>query len=243
VTPSTPFDAELIPFLEKRVTNRRRDALQSIVGDPLREIAHESGAMLEIVSDRAKIACISEIVAEGDKVRMLDERMHRELMSEVRWTKEEAQSGDGLDLATLELPAADIAGLRMLRRPSVVRAIRDVRGGDGLKKMTRKSFEAASLVALLRFADSDVRRAHLLGGQALERVWLRANARGIAVHPMTPFFFFLPRDKPEVLRERFDEAFPPMKNAYNMILVRLGIAGPPTARSLRKPLEAILTVD
>jgi hypothetical protein len=256
-TPSTPFDDELFPFIEKRVTNRRRDAVQGLPDEgirALREIAHASGAILDIVSDRTRIQTLGEIVATGDKLRILNARMHREMMAEVRWTKEEAETGDGLDIATLELTAADVAGLRMLRRPSVVHALREVGGGDGLKKMTRKTFDAASAIALLRFADPDLKRAHLFGGQALQRFWLRANARGIAVHPMTPFFFFLPRDRRidaiddaewievRALRRALDEIFPPTQ-ASDIILVRLGIAGPPTARSLRKPPLSILTVE
>jgi hypothetical protein len=48
-------------------------------------------------------------------VRFLSPRLRRDLMGELRFTPVEAASGDGIDVASLELDAADRAAIDVLR--------------------------------------------------------------------------------------------------------------------------------
>jgi hypothetical protein len=86
-------------------------------------------------------------------------------------------------------------------------------------------------------------------------VWLEASARGLALQPHIPVFFYygdLETDGDEGftaedvrtlrrLRARYHEFLPAVAQGHTEIfLFRLSHAGPPTARSLRRPVDDVL---
>lgn len=256
-TPRTPVDAELAAAVELRVTNRKigaRSELPDHLIHELAAIATQAGANLEVLSLPESIAEVGAVVARGEKFRILHPGLHREMMSEVRFSREEAlRTCDGLDLATLELSPGDAAGLKLLRSSNVIAALREVGGGEGLKRSVHKAFAAASAVGLLRVAGHG-KRAYLAGGQAIQRVWLLAAARGVAFQPMTALLYLLARleggapgldgdERRQLAALRLDlsaqfSAF----SGSEIMLFRLAVSGPPSARSLRRDISKILEV-
>jgi molybdopterin/thiamine biosynthesis adenylyltransferase len=187
----------LAPLIEERHTNRRRRSGGPIPEEQLDELsevaAGVSGLELRFVSNRAAVTEVAQIAARADRIRMLHPSGHRDLVREIRWTKEEAErERDGIDLRTLDLSAAEHAGLRMLRYPRVPELLRGWRAGHGLEKLTHSAMLASSAIGLITAPKESV-RDRFLGGRALERVWLTATRRGLALQPHTSSIFLFAR--------------------------------------------------
>ena len=87
----------------------------------------------------------------------------------------------------------------------------------------------------------------------MQRMWLTATALGLAVQPMTALLYMFPLlDNPVVevdgrllaaLRDRFAGLVPLPPGHRAVLLFRLAYADPPSTRSARRPVEAVLTFD
>jgi nitroreductase len=267
---STDEDTRLAEEIPRRLTNRKlgpRVSLSSEETSALREIAGRAGSELRILGGDAELDEIGQILGLGERLRLMSVVMHREMMSEIRWSKEEARSrADGLDLATLELTPTDEAGIRLIADGSVMAAIRQVGGGHGLALPSRKAMAAAGAVGLLTISRdangsspvASTARAYFDGGRALQRVWLCATRLGLAFQPMTalPYLFARlehgdgvgldPREVRELaaLRERYQAVFGLSgARTHEVMLFRLAKTGAPSARSLRRPVAELLTVE
>jgi hypothetical protein len=243
-----------------RVTNRRagpRVALPAGVLAPLRAAAEGAGAHLALLEGDGQREEIGAILGGGDRIRFLHRTLHREMMNEIRWTPAEvARTRDGLDVATLELTPTDLAGLRLVSSWPLMETLARVGGGRGLESPTRKAVAASSAVGLLTFpGEGDA--ACFQGGRALTRVWLTASAAGLAFQPMTALLYLFVRlergggrglseaEQLELgaLRRRFRALFDVPPGHTELMLFRLARAGAPSARSLRRNLDDIFTMD
>jgi len=197
-----------------------------------------------------------EVLAEGDRFRFLQPRLHRELLSEVRFDDESVRATrDGIDLASLEMDPTQVAGMLMLRRRAFVDRMKAMDSGHGLGRSTRLAVAASSALLVLRSARTGA-AAFLHGGRALNRVWAEATKRGLAFQPLSALLYLFERlaDGAEGLseaetahlasiREAFDEAFGLPREGTNLLLFRLAPApAPPTARSPRHPVDRVLTM-
>ena len=69
-------------------------------------------------------AKIASVLGEADVVRTFDRRFHDQMLSEMRWTPEEAErTRDGIDIYTLELPKGAMTGLKLMRNRAFVALI------------------------------------------------------------------------------------------------------------------------
>jgi hypothetical protein len=175
------------------------------------------------------------------------------MMSEIRWSTSDAEATcDGLDIATLELTPTDRAGISVLRSPAVSRTLRSTNGGQGLQQASRKAIAASSAVGVVTTSGTSP-RDYFRGGRAMQRLWLTANAHGLAFQPMTAMLYVFARmdgggsglderDRSEFARARAEylRLFAVNGGEAEVLAFRLGVAGPPTARSLRRPLAEIL---
>ncbi|WAS93802.1 Rv1355c family protein [Nannocystis punicea] len=251
---------ELAAALGVRHTNRKTSArvpFDPAHQDALRTAAGSvAGAQLLFVSGEAELAEIAELVGIGDQQRIIDDRLNREMFREVRWTPEEAEvTRDGIYIDSLELSAADRAGLSMCRRRDALVLLRTLGGGRGLRKSAAKAIASASAVGLLtmpRVSADDFFR----GGQALQRMWLVAHGLGLAIYPMTTlaYMFLRARHGGEGLSEaavaalaearpRFTRLFPVQPEQAEVLLFRVSQAEAPTLQSLRRTVEQILHVS
>ena len=246
------FDT-LASAIGERHTNRRRttggplenEALQALA----RTAASVSGSELLFVSDRPAVAEVADIAARAERIRMLHPAGHGDMVREIRWTLEEAESTrDGIDLRTVDLSATELAGLKMLRSPGVPALLKSWRGGRGLEKLTKSSLLAASAVGLLT-----MRRQTLAGrieaGRALERVWLTATRLGISLQPHTASVFLFARAFGGGARDFDGETLGELHglharlravfgaDAGEVFLFRLFPSCEPLARSLRRPAD------
>jgi hypothetical protein len=245
------FDS-LAAELDRRVTNRRRvtgaPVAPELLDELTRAVASTPGLELTFVSQRAAIAEVAEVAGRADRIRMLHPAGHRDLVREVRWTKEEAErERDGIDLSTIDLTAAEHAGMRMLRHERVAELLRNWKRGHSLERLTRSALLAASAVGLIT-ADRDSIETRFAAGRALERAWLTATRLGLSVQPHTASIFLFARalgggeadfeadTMGELLglQARLRGAF--KTGGHELFLFRLFPGCDPLGRSLRRPV-------
>ncbi len=253
-------DAELFRAVGRRVTNRKlgpRVVLEPELASALLGTARNAGATLELRGEAATLDALATIIAQGERLRLLNRRMHGEMMREVRWSGREAlATRDGLDLATLELTPTDLAGMRLVSSWSLMDVVAKLGAGRGLERPSKKSIAAASAVGLLSYPGTE-RATWFAAGRALERVWLHATALELAFQPMTALLYLFARtahgdatdlDEREVselarLRHDFEQVFACTPERSEAMLFRVAHAGPVSARSLRLPARDVLTIE
>lgn len=243
--------------LTQRCTNRRK-----ATGGPFAPAAMEAlakavtaipGCQVHFATGPDLLHRAAAAVGAAERMRVLNPIGHQELLEgEIRWSQSEAlTSRDGLDLPTLELKLAEQVGFRVARDQKAIALLREWNGGKGFMKGALDGIRSGSAVALVSVPRND-RRALLDGGRAVQRLWLQATAEGLSAHPVSaPLLLahhvrhgggsgFDPNERDELLR-LFREtcAIFAMTDREPVFMLRLGLAEPPTERSLRRPVESM----
>ncbi|MGR4880256.1 Rv1355c family protein [Streptomyces sp. LARHCF249] len=257
--PHTPRP-ELVDWIDRRATNRRPGPARPLDAShrqALTRCAAQSGARLHLVTDRAELEETGRILGAGDRLRMLSPRLHQEMMSELRWTPEEVRTTrDGIDIATLEADATDLAGLSLARHWPHLAFVRQMGGGRAFEDGARNSVAASSAIGCLTVPGSGS-QAHFDGGRALQRLWLTATSLGLGYQPVTVLLYLFARvehgdgtglDPAETatlhtLRTRLSAVVPQRPDETELLLFRLSYAPPPTARALRRDVDSVLRFD
>lgn len=256
--PGDVGEAELARQIGPRATNRRLGTRVPLAEQDVRALIEAAGdANLQLLESDDELAEIAQLLGRGDRLRFLSRQMHHEMMGELRFSPEEARrTRDGLDLDTLELDATDRAGMQLLSSWPVMEMAARIGGGAGLETSAHKAIAASSAVGLLTIEGRGA-RDFFAGGRALERLWLAATARGLAFQPMTVLIYLFarvdsgggeglaPHEIKELnnLRTRYRALFDVPDSHVELMLFRIGRAAPPSARSLRRPVDDILRIE
>jgi hypothetical protein len=213
--------------------------------------ASSHGARLHLVLDRADIEAVGEIIAESDRIRYLDEVLHREMMSELSWPGADSLEV-GLDVRTLELDESDLAKLVVAKRRDVMAYLNEWGVGRALGDGTRDRIASAAGLAILT-VDGNQIADYVRGGQALQELWIAAQEAGLGVHPTSPVFLYA-RDAVDFggLSEKYAGTLSHLASAFRnlcgigaesfVLILRLSWAPVASIRSRRLPLAA-LTMD
>jgi molybdopterin/thiamine biosynthesis adenylyltransferase len=251
-TTTTP-DPVRLDALVRRCSNRELGTRRALGPDEIAALVGSTrDAEVTVLADDAAMTEIGEILATADRLRMLNQRLHRELIGELRWTRHEAlATGDGIDLDTLALDATQRAAIALSRSWPLMATLEATGGGDGLGRGSRRAAASAAGFALVRARGSG-RAAFCRGGFALLHVWLAAEAMGLGVQPTTALLYLIDRvagggeglsgnemDTLRALDGRLRTAFG-ASPGVDLMLVRLTRAPAPTARSVRRPLDIVL---
>lgn len=255
-----PKTSDLVEAIPQRATNRRlgrEQPLEPADREALVAAAEHHGATLRVVEDREGLEALAKCLGRVDRVAFLNRRMHGEIMSEFRWTSEEAaRTRDGIDLATLDLSRPQAAVFRMLAHWPGMAVLKRTGGGASLEKPTREAVLASSAVVVLTVRGSSS-RDYFRGGRAMQRVWLRATSRGVWMQPMAMCPYLMARlergegegfDKRDTKQLRAQQEvyrhyFPGGGDDADVMLFRVFYGEPPSTRALRLPIESVLTVD
>lgn len=250
----------LLEQIRKRMTNRKpgsRQSLSPVHAQVLTAAARQSGARLQLCQDREKIGELGKILGEADRLRWFSARMHAEFYRQIRWTAgDAARSRDGLDTRALDLDPTTRATYQLLRSYDVVKHMRDSGGGGVITMLAQMLVPTSGAVGFLTI-EGNGPQAFVRGGRAMQQVWLTAGALGLAVHPwniILDMFAMVERhrgaglDRGEVsavsdLREGFARCFSVSLKDTEVVLFRLSQADPPSQRSLRRPVEELLTLE
>ena len=197
-----------------------------------------------------------QLLGIGDRLLFLTKSLSRFLVNEIRWTRQEAdETRDGISLDSLELSPADRAGFQLCRDWTTLDLVRRMGGGHGLEKASFKAVVGAAAVGLITMPRRD-EAAYFWGGRAMERLWLTATERRLALHPMTALAYMLSRHRAggsshldaetkETLNElcpRYKGLFPGSRGEADVFLFRLSYAEETTQRSLRRSLDDVLVI-
>jgi molybdopterin/thiamine biosynthesis adenylyltransferase len=252
---------ELAPYLYERHTNRKlgqRQQLPDTFYTELNNIVDSfPGIKLRMITGEEDIASLGEIIAECDRIRLLNKQGHEEFYEEVRWTKEEAElTRDGIELKSADPTAAELAGFAVGKDWEAMALLAKWNAGSALKKMSVKTVKSASamlLVTIPAMQHDELIRT----GRAVERLWIHAARRKVTFHPMmSPVFFFnkmIHTDttgfkdtdllKLKAARERFVALFTKNGEAYNndneVFLFKVAIADETEVKSLRRNISEV----
>ncbi len=168
------------PLLHRH-TNRhpyRRTALPS-------ELLVEVGAMTEgtarvlVREGRRDRRFLAEQVRLASIARFRTQELHEWLMGSLRWTPAQVATGEGLDVRTLHLPPGGRWLLRFLTPWRRMKWFGALGGHRAMARTEAGAFQSAGAALAIVAKRDDV----VAAGRLLQRVWIRLNERGVAVHP------------------------------------------------------------
>jgi nitroreductase len=256
---STEKHNGLAAMIGKRCTNRkvvRREPLPEGAFTALAEaVATIPGCQLHLTEDPEVLGRLAKLCGQAERIQWMNPDGHRDYFRQLRWTTEAAAtSRDGLDLATLELLPMQEAALRVVSDRKAMDLIDGWQAGQGLERSAAFPVMNASAMLLLSTANDDA-PAHLDAGRALERMWLRATALQLGIHPM-PGPVLLPRlpaHAAQGLRDHERQAVATigeeLRACYHqgkrtpVFLLCLTRSEKPSMRSKRRPVEEILMLS
>lgn len=250
---------ELTNYIETRYTNREKGEYEPISNEEIEQlkesIAPIQNASLEVITDRDTINKIGGIVAGADKVRMMHERGHHDtFFDEMRWNAKEAEeTRDGIDIATAGVSAGEAAGFAMAKDYRAIKHLKNWNKGAAFEKLTKKTAAVSSAVALISMP-SPSWEDYIQGGRAVQRAWLMATKLGYAFQPISvPLFLFRritegkgvgfsvqDMENLKMLKAEYDSILHGYDKKGHIFMFRLGKAGEPKIKSLRRKLTDIL---
>jgi hypothetical protein len=251
-----PDLARLFEPALRRVTNRKKGTpgpIDPAVQTRLAIAAETGGGKLHLLTDRGRLSATGELLGESDRLRFLTPDIHREMMRELRFPGRDSLES-GLDVRTLELDGAALAALTVSRRPDVMAQLAEWDAGQALGDSTREAVASCSAIAVVTTMGSqpvDFVRC----GETVMRVWLAAEASGLAVHPVSPLFIYAhaAENFQALVGERYASRLAALAGRFRGLcslgegeqlglVLRLSHAPAPSFRSTRLPLDAVLRV-
>ena len=178
---SSSADAKTMP-LRDRHTNRFSFKRQPIPAGVLSRVVDETegAARVVVLDDRHIVRRMAVLVRRASEIRFQTREVHEWLGESLRFGTQEVASGDGLDVATLDLPPGGSLFLKFIRdwrrmaflnRFGVYRLLSLVDSAPVGK--------APALIAVISpEEDKDI----LSAGRLMTRVWTTLNGDGVAVH-------------------------------------------------------------
>ncbi len=244
-------EPQLAAAIPHRHTNRKL-YFQGPPLDPeqLETLEHEvelvAGARLVWLDARPVRGKALRLIRLSEAERFRNRPMHEELFSSVRfdvgWNR---VSDEGLAPGALgvEPPLRPI--FRSLRHWSLMRLLNFVGGHHfmGIRAGDMPCRFAPHLAVIV--TDWAVEQGAVAVGRAFERLWLRAQASGLALQPLAASALFaLPGygDVPSALRHQLQRGWSDIVgDARPLMVFRLGMATAPEIGSGRRPLETYVT--
>jgi hypothetical protein len=253
-----PADDPLFEEIPRRNTNRAlgtRAHLSPVHVQALSAAARDSGAKLQLCTDRGLLAELGQLLGEAERLRLLTPTLHGPTMRQIRWSEAEAHdTQDGIRVEALAVTPMDFAAFQLLRSTDVAKVLRDTNGGRLLMMSSVQALASSAAVGLLTIPGQSP-TALVRGGQAMQQLWLTASALGVAIHPINTLIDMFARverfhgagfDKREIqrfleMRERFTRAFTVALADVEILLFRLSYADPAPLRTLRRPVDDVFS--
>ncbi|MCK5356247.1 MAG: hypothetical protein KAJ63_14100 [Methyloprofundus sp.] len=136
---------------------------------------------LGIFDDLESIEAIAKLVYSCAEVRFQTQEIHEWLGKSFRFTQDEVEQGDGLDVATIDLPPGGKLFLKLIsdwKRMSFLNKI-------GVYKIL-SNIDATPIKhapALVSIVGGHSYQEVINAGRLMTRIWIELNAQGIAVQP------------------------------------------------------------
>ena len=251
-----PFK-ELASGIELRTTNRRNEDRVILPEGQLAQyeaIATDSGSLVESVDDIAGLETLSEVIGGMDRMRFFHTLGYQDFVNEIRWSEKEAiETGDGIDIATLELSQSDQLVMGLIRDSGTMEFFRKFDLGHGLAKISDKTLLSSSAVMLIQAKEfSPI--AYLNSGATLQRIWIKANQDGLSFQPISASLFIFHRVAREeengyspselevidILKKKLNIVFNRDLKNQEVFMFRLNVASGPSIRAFRRDVSESL---
>lgn len=251
--PKVTVPPAMVKAMLERTVNRRpflpvappAAILGQLVSDPI------EGTGVQVITRRRQIAQWAKVIELADRIRFSHPVIHEELFARILFSRDVAERVRvGLEVDRLGLGPLAAPLLRFLRPWERVQRL----SRWGLIRLLAGHSRALAHAtgALVLVTASAVAGDHWIrAGEQVQRLWIRAHERGLAVHPMTVAFYldlrfreegvakFQPHHQRwlEEMRARLAELLP---DGIGAMLFRLGKTWPMRRPAIRLPIERFL---
>lgn len=251
---------ELAEAIPNRVANRKLSPKIKIEENRLNKIISfvktVPGADLKLITDDKEIEAIGEIIAKAERIRIMNKAGHTDFLAETVWTEEQAvKSKRGVEVASLDITPSERVGLKITTDWEVVNYLNTWQAGKGLEKLSRKATTYASAIGLITIEKHTMYNFYK-GGRAVERAWLAATKNGISFQPLSISTFLLNRLTHQgtkafsrnaiielsEMKTAFEKLFSIEEEIGKVLLFRLFISNNTPKKSLRVPVEEVLSI-
>ncbi|HET7587728.1 MAG TPA: hypothetical protein VFL45_06575 [Gammaproteobacteria bacterium] len=227
-----PTDEALAGAIAERHTDRRFPWRGPFIAEDRVRLAEQAArvdARLQWLDEKATRRQASRILHRAETLRFKSPRLHAELFSSVRFDAGwNAVVPEGLSPAALAVEAPAKPLFQALRKPAVMSAFNRL-GAAQLLGFRSAVLPARLSPGLCLLATGGTERRHIISaGRALERVWLEATCRGLALQPFAAagimalgFLFVEPELRADVagLQAAMRNLCP---DAHGILFLRLG---------------------
>lgn len=253
---SDAVEEPLYPYIPQRATNRKSYKPIDLADEQkltLLNVPKFLGTGELKLLDGEDKRILAKAIGINDRLVFGNRYLHEFLFEHIRWTEEEAvNTRDGLYIKTLELSAQQEIGFRLLKKWGLVKTLNKLGLLEVIARQAEKLFLSAAAAGAV-VVDGNSSEDFLAGGRLVQRIWLEATRMGLSFQPMTGITFLIQRVLDREAEGLSEKEVKLLMDAYEMIrsilriknetivmIFRIGISDPPTARSLRLPLERVL---
>ncbi len=246
--------AALYPAVPTRLTNRQPGDPDAVLEEStvtaLERAVSSEGARLRLLRDHAELAEAGDVIGRCDRLRFLIPQVHAQMLGELRLPGRDPLD-EGLDVRTLEMDPTSVAALGLLERSDVMAHLAEWRAGRMLGLRTQLMVTTSSALAAVTVPRVEP-TWYVRAGAAMERFWLTATLAGLAVQPVVPVFLYATNDferrelggeryldEMHDLATRFDSLFDLDPGEAIAMVVRVAVAPPASAHSIRRRLDDV----
>ena len=194
IQPGDQATDPLAQHIWTRCTNRRsygkRPLPDWVQADLKARIQNIPQAHLHLLSGRTQLRKLAKVIYLADRIRTEHQGLHEHFTSMIRFNTEAAeQRRDGLPLKNLEAGLPGEAFLRLTKPWPAMRVANSIGLGRMVALHSAQGILASGAAGMVVF-DGLESRDFLLGGQALQRIWLAMEHHGLQMQPMTAVTLF-----------------------------------------------------
>lgn len=248
---SSPWLAEI----PRRATNRRLGSAKPLAPEvvaQLRSAITTDAVHLAVTSHGSASREVAAAVSAVERLELLSRLLHQERFASYRWTADEVRkTRDGIDVATLELSAPERALLDVLASAEAMRYVAKIGGGKLLMQSAEHRIATSSALGLLSVVN-DSREAFVEAGRQLQRIWLAASSANVSIQPLGSALAWLRQSALAATNAEEAATLGALRDTLlatrlladgeqPVVMLRMTDADPPRARSLRRPVEEVLS--
>lgn len=253
------YNSPLLPYLDKRCTNRHSSPKYVMPDEDLDALLHSIGekahVQMDILHGQKEIKLLTKQITRFYPLLLEHQDLHHCLYSWLRWNQEEVESTrDGFIIHALEMSAMVKGLLRLSRSWGFSRLLCMFNLHKMVGSIFRRRYKHASAFALFSITDNK-REAYVKAGQQMERLWLEASRLGYSIHPSIGTISLALRVRLEngkgmtasqikmikKMEHKISDVFIAFTDRLPVSLLRLSKTSPPSTRTMRLPVSEVLT--
>lgn len=242
---------ENLPWLHRH-TNRlpfSKEPLSGVLKDFL-SVQTEGQVKIQVMDTSPAIANVARLVRLASQARFQTREIHDWFSRSLRFSQAQVQSGNGLDVATFDLPPGGRALLKTITADWRYMSLFNQCGGYRFLAAVEAASitKAGAILAIVGPADSE---EALHAGRLMERVWIALNDAGYGVQP-----YYVVSDQitrlarksvPPKLQQQVQKLEKEVITSFHLqgndclhMLLRVGRPIRSPKRALRLPLQEVL---